>query len=93
MKARFGGDLPVILDVYATWHSQLNDSNAEYVRQVLTIGRRCADGVIIYQHQHEASSPEKYQVIKEVFARWASEKPRKTPARTCPREAGKITQD
>ena len=80
VKDRFGGGLPVILDVYATRHSQLNDSTAEYVRKVMTIGRRCADGVIIYQHQYEADSPEKYRVIKELFARWASEKPRKAPA-------------
>jgi hypothetical protein len=79
VKERFGGDVPVILDVYATKHSQLNDSNAEYVRQVMTIGRRCADGVIIYQHQYEASSPEKYRVIKELFVSWASEKQSKTP--------------
>ena len=82
VRERFGGELPVILDVYATRHSQLNDSTAEYVRQVMLIGRRCADGVIIYQHQYEASSPEKYRVIKELFDGWAKEKPRKTPART-----------
>ena len=80
MKARFGGDLPVVLDVYATRHSQLNDSTAEYVRQVMTIGRRSADGVIIYQHQYEESSPEKYHVIKELFDRWATEKKGQTPA-------------
>ena len=74
VKERFGGGLPVILDVYATRHSQLNDSNAEYVEQVMTIGRRCADGVIVYQHQYEASSPEKYHVIKQLFDKWASER-------------------
>jgi hypothetical protein len=79
VKERFGGDLPVILDVYATKHSQLNDSNAEYVKQVMTIGRRSADGVIIYCHQYEASSPEKYQVVKDLFAQWASEKRGKAP--------------
>lgn len=80
VKERFGGGLPVILDVYATKHSQLNDSTAEYVKQVMIIGRRCADGVIIYLHQYEASSPEKYRVIKELFASWASEKTSKAPA-------------
>jgi hypothetical protein len=80
VKERFGGGLPVILDVYATKHSQLNDSTAEYVKQVMIIGRRCADGVIIYLHQYEASSPEKYHVIKELFDRWASEKTGKAPA-------------
>ena len=80
VKQRFGGELPVILDVYATRHSQLNDSTAEYVQQVMTIGRRCADGVIIYLHQYEASSPEKYHVVKQLFDHWASEKGSKTPA-------------
>jgi hypothetical protein len=46
----------------------------------MTIGRRCTDGVIVYQHQYEASSPEKYHVIKELFDRWASEKQSKPPA-------------
>jgi hypothetical protein len=80
VKARIGGDLPVVLDMYATRRSQLNDSSADYVRQVMTIGRRYADGVIIYQHQYEASSPEKYHVIKELFDLWASEKKGQTPA-------------
>jgi hypothetical protein len=73
VKARFGGRLPVFLDVYATKHSQLNDSSAEYVEQVMKIGRRCADGVLIYQHQYEDSSPEKYRVIKTLFEQWANE--------------------
>jgi hypothetical protein len=33
----------------------------------------------VYQHQYEASSPEKYPVIKELFASWASEKTSKAP--------------
>ena len=73
VRERFGGTVPVFLDVYATKHSQLNDSTAEYVEQVMSIGRRCADGVLIYQHQYEASSPEKYRVIKALFDRWAIE--------------------
>lgn len=73
IKERFGVALPVFVDVYATKHSQLNDSTAEYVEQVMTISRRCADGVLIYQHQYETSNPEKYRVIKALFKRWASE--------------------
>jgi hypothetical protein len=73
IKGRFGGTVPVFLDVYATKHSQLNDSTAEYVEQVMSTGRRCADGVLIYQHQYESSSPEKYRVIKALFQHWAGE--------------------
>ncbi len=39
----------------------------------MTIARRCADGVLIYQHQYEATSPAKYRVIKALFERWARE--------------------
>ena len=79
IKERFGGALPVFVDVYATKHSQLNDSTAEYVEQVMTVGRRCADGVLIYQHQYETNSPEKYRVIKTLFQRWASEDAERRP--------------
>jgi hypothetical protein len=75
VRERFGGQVPVFLDVYATKHSQLNDSSADYVKQVMSIGRRCADGVLIYQHQYESTSPEKYRVIKNLFQQWATEGP------------------
>ena len=63
--------MPIIVDVYATRHSRLGDSTPDYVRDVMMKGRRCADGVMIYCHQYEKSSPEKYHVIKEAFAVWA----------------------
>jgi len=69
----FGPSVPVFVDVYATKHSQLNDSSAEYVQQVMTISRRCADGVLIFCHQYEDKSPEKYHVIKSLFEQWAAE--------------------
>ena len=75
IKQRFGNTKPVYVDVYATKHSQLNDSTANYVRQVMEISRRQADGVLIYQHQYEATSPEKYQVIKTLFQQWAASEP------------------
>lgn len=70
VKKRF--KLPVFVDVYATKHSQLNDSNADYVEQVMMISRRCADGVLIYCHQYEDKSPEKYRVIKKLFEQWSA---------------------
>jgi hypothetical protein len=73
VRKRFGPGVPVFVDVYATRHSQLNDSTAEYVEQVMTIGRRSADGVLIFCHQYRDGSPEKYRVIKDLFYRWASE--------------------
>lgn len=73
VRERFGGKVPVFIDVYATRHSQLNDSTPEYVEAVMQIGRRSADGVLIYLHQYEATSPEKYRVIKRLFENWAAE--------------------
>jgi len=70
----FGPSVPVIVDVYATKHSQLNDSSPEYVRQVMTISHRSADGVLIFCHQYEDKSPEKYHVIQSLFDQWAAEK-------------------
>jgi hypothetical protein len=70
----FGPLVPVIVDVYATKHSQLNDSTPEYVLQVMTISRRNADGVLIFCHQYEDKNPEKYHVIKSLFDQWAAEK-------------------
>ena len=73
IKTRFGGDIPVFVDVYATKHSQLNDSSPEYVEQVMKISRAKADGVFIYCHQYEDSSPGKYHVIKRLFGNWVDE--------------------
>ncbi len=71
VKELFGGNVPVFVDVYATKHSALNDATPEYVRQVMLRGHRSANGVLIYCHQSRTGSPEKYQVIKDVFSEWA----------------------
>lgn len=73
VKLRFGSQLPVFVDVYATKHSQLNDSSPEYVEQVMKISRQHADGVLIYCQQYEDTSPAKYHVIKTLFWEWAAE--------------------
>jgi len=73
IKERFGGQIPVFVDVYATKHSQLNNSSPEYVEQVMKIAREHADGVLIYCHQYEDTSPEKYHVIKRLFLQWDAE--------------------
>lgn len=73
IKLRFGSQLPVFIDVYATKHSQLNDSSPEYVEQVMKISRQHAEGVIVYCHQYEDKNPEKYRVVKKLFLDWAAE--------------------
>ncbi|MEI6074547.1 MAG: hypothetical protein WCS94_03175 [Verrucomicrobiota bacterium] len=65
---------PVIVDVYASAHSQLGSSTTEYVRQVMTAGHSQADGVLVFCHQYEDKNPEKYHVIKDFFNQWAAEK-------------------
>ncbi len=71
----FGPTVPIVVDVYATKHSKLNDSTPEYVRQVMTIAHQRADGVIIFCHQYQDRSPDKYAVIKTLFDQWADAKP------------------
>lgn len=67
LRAMFGKEFPVFLDVYATAHSRLGDSTPEYVAEVIKAGRKFADGVLIYCHQDPLKSPEKYKTIKDGF--------------------------
>ena len=67
-----GPKMPVIVDVYATGHSQLGPSTAAYVEQVMKAGHALGDGVHIYCHQPAGS--DKYAVMKKLFNEWATEK-------------------
>ncbi len=71
IKKLTGPDFPILIDVYATAHSRLGKSTPEYVREVMTFGKNCADGVLIYCHQDPKLDPEKYQVIKKLFGEWS----------------------
>ncbi len=71
IKEMTGADFPIVIDVYATAHSRLGKSTPEYVRQVMTTGKDCADGVLIYCHQDPKLNPEKYQIVKELFGAWS----------------------
>ena len=77
LKALVGPDFPIVLDIYASAHSRLGATTPEYVEQAMLAGRRAADGVMIYCHQDPAKNPEKYQIIKRLFTRWAAEKERR----------------
>ncbi len=68
LKSLFPAGFPVVLDVYATAHSRLGASTADYVEQVMLAGMRSADGVMVYCHQDPVRQPAKYQVIKRVFS-------------------------
>jgi hypothetical protein len=69
-KELFGADMPILVDVYATKHSSLQETTPEYVDKVMTFAHGCADGVLIYCHQYEDTTPGKYRVIKKLFGDW-----------------------
>jgi hypothetical protein len=72
LRKLFGPSMPIILDVYATAHSSLGATTPAYVREVMTAGNKCADGIHVYCHQSPEASPEKYGIIKELFHRWSA---------------------
>jgi hypothetical protein len=76
IKERFGSDFPVVVDIYATRHSKLGASTADYVEQVMKLSQPVADGVHIYRHQNKSDPKEreKYDVIKHVMSSWPDTK-------------------
>jgi hypothetical protein len=78
IKGMTNPSFPILIDVYATAHSKLGKSTPEYVQQVMTAGKSCADGVLVYCRQDPALNPEKYQIIKQLFTAWSG----KTEVRT-----------
>jgi hypothetical protein len=73
LKQLVGSSFPIVLDIYATAHSRLGATTPEYVEQAMLAGRRAADGVMIYCHQDPQKNPEKYQITKQLFGRWAAQ--------------------
>ncbi len=73
LKQRFGGDFPIIVDIYATRHSTLGASKPEYVEQAMKLAYPAADGVHIYKHQdkNNPKEREKYEVIQRVMNSWS----------------------
>ena len=68
VRTLFRPRLPVIVDVYATRHSSLGESTPDYVTAVLTTGRACSDGVMVYCHQNPTTQAAKYAAIRQAFA-------------------------
>lgn len=73
LKERFGGDFPIIVDVYATRHSKLGASTPQYVEQVMKLAHPVADGVHIYRHQNklDPTQREKFEIVERVMSSWA----------------------
>lgn len=72
VRELLGPGKPVIVDVYATRHSQLGPSTPEYVREVMLAAGRCADGLHVYCHQDPVREKAKYEISREIFHRWAA---------------------
>lgn len=75
LREAVGPSLPLIVDVYASRHSSLGDSTADYVRAVMTEGWKTADGVLVYCHQDPVENAAKYAVLKDLFHEWAARSP------------------
>jgi hypothetical protein len=71
-KELFGHDMPVILDVYSTRHTNLNETTPEYVERTMRAGKQTADSEMIFTHPNKQVSPAKYAVIKTLFHEWGS---------------------
>ncbi|MRG48340.1 hypothetical protein GFS24_24705 [Chitinophaga sp. SYP-B3965] len=65
IRKLFRKDLPVFVDIYATGHSRLGESTADYVKDVLAFSKQYADGVLIYCHQDPVRNAAKYNIIRE----------------------------
>jgi hypothetical protein len=73
IKEAVGPWVPVILDIYASAHSKLGATTAEYVEQAMIAGRRAAHGVMIYRHQDPKANAEKFEIVKRLFNEWKRE--------------------
>jgi hypothetical protein len=68
LRQLLGPKVAVVIDVYSTGHSQLGESTPQYVRQVTADALKCADGVMIYCTPDPRGQPEKFAVVKDLFA-------------------------
>jgi hypothetical protein len=75
IKELVGPSVPIVLDIYASPHSRLGPTTAEYVEQAMISGKRAADGVMIYRHQDPQQNAEKFKIIQQLFGLWARSNP------------------
>lgn len=67
LRSYFDPAFLIFLDIYASPHSHLGASTPEYVEEALRQGRKSADGIMIYRHQHPTKEPAKYAIIQKAF--------------------------
>lgn len=70
IRERVENDYPIIVDIYVSGHSRLGGTTPQYDEAAIIAAQKCADGVQIFTHQDPEKHPEKYQVIKRLFAKW-----------------------
>jgi hypothetical protein len=74
LRDRFGTKMPIVLDLYASAHSRLGATTADYIEKSLSDGLQAADGVMIYTHRAVEVELEKHDVIKRLFGSRAASK-------------------
>jgi hypothetical protein len=72
LRELLGPKVAIIVEVYSTAHSRLGPSTPEYVRRVMTEALKSADGVMVYCTPDPKRAPEKFAVVKDVFAERSS---------------------
>jgi hypothetical protein len=68
LRELFGPKVAIIVDVYSTAHSRLGPSTPEYVRTVMADAMKSADGIMVYCTPDPTREPEKFAVVKELYA-------------------------
>jgi hypothetical protein len=68
LRELFGPKVAIIVDVYSTAHSRLGPSTPEYVRLVTADALKSADGVMVYCTPDPKREPEKFAVVKDLYA-------------------------
>lgn len=74
LRERLGTEMPIVLDLYASAHSRLGATTADYIEKSLRDGLRTADGVMIYTHRSLELEPDKQKVIKQLFRSYSPRK-------------------
>lgn len=67
LRKAFQYKLPIITDIYSTAHSKAGASTPQYVKEMIQLSKKYADGTVIYMHPHPENEKEKYQIVKEAF--------------------------
>ena len=68
LRTMLPSSVPIVVGIFASRHSKLGLPSAEYVEQALKEAKSWGDGVSVYKHPHKNSEPEKYEVVRRIYA-------------------------